>query len=205
MPFPFFCPQGHILEAEIEQAGQAAACPFCGTEMLIPPPGNRKWQAESPPRVTDPSQPYHDPAIGATSSLEIAPDGVGEGAAAGISGLASTGETGPEVSAGEQSAFAGIVTGSSIGETTDEVLHIPCPHGHVLETPPDMLGMPVMCPICRTTFEPQYELSQEYRQKREEMAARASERAARFWLNLAIGAAILVLGGLIMLIVFAPR
>jgi hypothetical protein len=62
-----------------------------------------------------------------------------------------------------------------------------------------------MCPICRTTFEPQYELSQEYRQKREEMAARASERAARFWLNLAIGAAILVLGGLIMLIVFAPR
>jgi len=205
MPFPFFCPQGHILEAEIEQAGQAAACPFCGTEMLIPPPGNRKWQAESPPRGADQSQSDHDPAMAATSPLEIAPDGVGDGMPMGTSGLASAAEMGPDASAGEQSAFAGIVTGSSIGETTDEVLHIPCPHGHVLETPPDMLGTPVMCPICRTTFEPQYELSQEYRQKREEMAARASERAARFWLNLAIGAAILVLGGLIMLIVFAPR
>jgi len=205
MPFPFFCPQGHILEAEIEQAGQAAACPFCGTEMLIPPPGNRTRQAESPPRGADQSQSDHDPAMAATSSLEIAPDGVGDGMPMGTSGLASAAEMGPDASAGEQSAFAGIATGLSIGETTDEVLHIPCPHGHVLETPPDMLGMPMMCPICRTTFEPQYELSQEYRQKREEMAARASERAARFWLNLAIGAAILVLGGLIMLIVFAPR
>jgi len=205
MPFPFFCPQGHILEAEIEQVGQAAACPFCGTEMLIPSPGNRTQQAELPPRGADQSQPDHDPAMAATSPLGIAPDGVGDGMPMGTSGLASAAEMGPEASVGEQSAFAGIATGLSSGETTDEVLHIPCPHGHVLETPPDMLGMPVMCPICRTTFEPQYELSQEYRQKREEMAARAAERAARFWLHLAIGAAILVLGGLIMLIIFAPR
>jgi hypothetical protein len=205
MPFPFFCPQGHILEAEIEQVGQAAACPFCGTEMLIPSPGNWTRQAGLPAHGADQSQPHHDPAMAATSPLEIAPDGVDDGMPMGTSGLASAAETGPDASVEEQWTFSGIATSSPIKETTAEVLHIPCPHGHVLETPPDMLGTPVMCPICRTTFEPQYELSQEYRQKREEMAARAAERAARFWLNLAIGAAILVLGGLIMLIIFAPR
>jgi len=106
----------------------------------------------------------------------------------------------------DQSAVSQIETGRPPGsESFQDILHIPCPLGHILETPPEMLGIAVMCPICQTTFEPQYEASQEYRQKREEMAAKAAERAARFWLQLAIGAAILVLGGLIMLIIFAPR
>lgn len=204
MPFPFFCPQGHILEAEIEQVGQPAACPFCGTEMLIPAPGNYTKKVESPSVTVEPPS-HHDSAITPTPPLEIAPDEIGDGMAGAIAGPASTRKEGTDAWVGEEQAFSGIATSSPVEETLDEVLHIPCPQGHVLETPPEMLGTTVMCPICRTTFEPQYELSLEYRQKREEMAARAAERAARFWLHLAIGAAILVLGGLMMLMIFAPR
>lgn len=204
MVFRFFCPQGHILEAELEQAGQPAACPFCGTEMLIPFCGDRARQTESVETHTSQPPPFPDPGTDEAAPLEIAPDAVSLGTDAGAASFPpATG--GESKSFTEESPFSGVVASAGMGEMTDDVLHIPCPQGHVLETPRDMLGMAVRCPICQTTFEPQYELSQEYRRKREEMAARAAERAARFWLHLAIGAAILVLGGLIMLIIFAPR
>ena len=38
MTFPFRCPQGHVLQGEISQVGQAFQCPMCGSSFLIPPP-----------------------------------------------------------------------------------------------------------------------------------------------------------------------
>lgn len=205
MAFRFFCPQGHILEAELEQAGQPAVCPFCGTEMLIPVYGEQARQTESPESNTSQPPSFHDPGTDEAAPLEIAPEAVSLGTDAGAAFFPSaTGEKSKSFTE-EESPFSKVVASGGMGETSDDALHIPCPQGHVLETPRDMLGMVVMCPVCQTTFEPQYELSQEYRRKREELAAQAGERAARFWLYLAIGAAILVLGGLIMLIIFAPR
>ena len=36
------------------------------------------------------------------------------------------------------------------GEPT--MIHIPCPKGHILETPPEMIGEDVMCPHCGEMF-----------------------------------------------------
>jgi len=203
MTFHFFCPQGHLLEAEHEQAGQPAACPFCGIEMLIPAPLDRPSTVKPPEfgaiqAISGPDSPISSPqGLSGRMETEIPTE---------TQSLTLAREENVPDGPLDQSAVSQIETGRPPGsESFQDILHIPCPLGHILETPPEMLGIAVMCPICQTTFEPQYEASQEYRQKREEMAAKAAERAARFWLQLAIGAAILVLGGLIMLIIFAPR
>lgn len=205
MGFHFFCPQGHILEADIEQAGQAAVCPFCGIEMLIPAPLNQPSGPSSTPSSQEDSR--QPPAAGPAETALL---GHGKDATVGQVSDASSfpSISGPSVEAGtfEQSGGTGPAMALASGaEENQSVFHIPCPNGHILETPSEMLGTPVMCPICQTTFEPQYEASEEHRRKREETTAKAAERAARFWLQLAIGAAIVVLGGLIMLIIFAPR
>src|SRR5690349_1780314 len=33
-----------------------------------------------------------------------------------------------------------------------ELLHIPCPNGHELEVPPDMIDTEVLCPQCNVQF-----------------------------------------------------
>jgi len=203
MVFHFFCPQGHILEAEHEQVGQPAACPFCGIEMFIPAPLDHPSTGK--PSTVELIQTF--PSGGPALSLTEGPSEQTDTEIPANTGIqASIPEENTRAGQVEQSLVLEAPRGiSSRAEPSQGVLHIPCPLGHILETPPEMLGMAVMCPMCQTTFEPQYEASQEYRQKREEMAAKAAERAARFWLQLAIGTAIVVLGGLIMLIIFAPH
>src|SRR2546426_1104931 len=38
MSFQFQCPQGHLLEGDPSQAGQAVNCPTCGMLFIIPAP-----------------------------------------------------------------------------------------------------------------------------------------------------------------------
>jgi hypothetical protein len=38
MSYPFCCPQGHELHAELTAIGQVAQCPVCGANFLVPPP-----------------------------------------------------------------------------------------------------------------------------------------------------------------------
>lgn len=217
MTFRFFCPQGHILEAEPEQVGQAAACPFCGTAMLIPAPFQHGGEA-----------PVFHPIA------QPAPEGSASGGAhrEGVPGPdlpdrfplpdpAAPGTSGSEVMAGAEpaaglspfplSAEAEVVGGAGPPEPVIQpaaltaVFHIPCPQGHILETPQDMLGTEAMCPFCRSVFRLDYEASQEYRAKLERERELAERREAAFWLRLAIVAAVLVLAGLIAMIAFAPR
>src|SRR5664280_2174339 len=46
-------------------------------------------------------------------------------------------------------------------------VHIPCPSGHQLETPRDMLGQDALCPFCQVRFHLRWEDSIEYREERE--------------------------------------
>lgn len=62
--------------------------------------------------------------------------------------------------------LAGIA-GDAIQPKSD-VLHIPCPNAHDLETPPSMLNRPVYCPTCLAKYTPRREQSLEF--KREEAA-----------------------------------
>lgn len=38
MSFQFQCPQGHLLEGDVSQAGQQCNCPMCGMLFIIPEP-----------------------------------------------------------------------------------------------------------------------------------------------------------------------
>jgi len=214
MGFRFFCPQGHILEAEVDQVGQAAACPFCGTAMLIPPPksvretgpGISLAPANEQPELRQPSAvasqfdfalpgSVDSPRIAATESAPPA-----ENAA----GVVESGPNWPSVQ--PAATFpASQVAGPAVSATVPEVYHIPCPQGHVLETPREMLGTDAMCPFCQTVFHLTYEASQEYQEKRRREIELAERRAALFWIRLAIAAAILVVGGLIAMIILAPK
>ena len=49
-----------------------------------------------------------------------------------------------------------------------QIVRIPCPNGHVLETPSDMFGQQALCPYCNVQFELNYEDSEEYKQGKAE-------------------------------------
>ena len=56
---------------------------------------------------------------------------------------------------------------SSAWSTKPNLLHIPCPNGHELETPLDMIGQRAMCPHCGVEFRLKREKSVEYLRQQE--------------------------------------
>jgi hypothetical protein len=81
------------------------------------------------------------------------------------------------------------------------LLHIPCPKGHVLETPEEMLDQEVLCPHCNTQFVLRRKNSLEFKRKQEERERLREIKVGNFWLNWAIVAVVLVTIGLLALIV----
>jgi hypothetical protein len=88
----------------------------------------------------------------------------------------------------------GELGAAAIGET---LLHIPCPNGHELEVPLDMLGQRALCPQCNVEFRLRREKSVEYIRQQEVL----DRRRADFWFRLAIIAACVV--GVVLVIMFA--
>ncbi len=94
----------------------------------------------------------------------------------------------------------------SQGMEDPRIWHIPCPKGHILETPHDMLDQDVLCPYCETQFTLRKFQSVEETQKRERERAIRDERTGRLWLNWAIGiAAVVILGVIVMIAVSASK
>ncbi len=83
------------------------------------------------------------------------------------------------------------------------LLHIPCPNGHELETPEEMLGQDVLCPLCGEQFSLQFKDSVEYKEEKEREREREESRMAQVWFNRAIIAAVVVVLGLILMIVIS--
>ena len=71
-----------------------------------------------------------------------------------------------------------------------QVVNIPCPKGHLLETPSDILGQVALCPYCNAQFELRYEDSVEYREEREAAAKKREEELNALWVKWTIRAAI---------------
>lgn len=80
------------------------------------------------------------------------------------------------------------------------VVHIPCPQGHVLEVPREMLEQTAVCPHCNSQFKLAEKKSLEWQKKHEEELSRQEAQAGRTWLNWAIVIATLAVIGLIVLI-----
>ncbi len=80
-----------------------------------------------------------------------------------------------------------------------ELVHIPCPAGHELETPREMLGQEALCPFCNRQFRLRLEKSVEYKKEEAEQARREDLRLGRLWIKVSIVLAVLVVIGLSVL------
>jgi uncharacterized Zn finger protein (UPF0148 family) len=151
MTFQFECPQGHLLQGDESQAGQAIPCPVCQMLFLIPAPP----AAESPPVANAPF-------------------------------------AGQQFAVSDQADASPTPFSMEKGPSEPEILHIPCPKGHELEVPPDMLEMEVLCPQCGEQFLLLASNSVEHKRRREMQERQREERQSKFYLNFAITAAVLV-------------
>lgn len=88
----------------------------------------------------------------------------------------------------------------SAGMEDPRIWHIPCPNGHILETPQDMLDQDVLCPYCETQFTLRKFQSVEETERREKERAIRDERAGQLWLKWSIGIAVVVIVGIIVMI-----
>jgi hypothetical protein len=84
-----------------------------------------------------------------------------------------------------------------------EIVHIPCPSGHELETPREMLGQEALCPHCNKQFRLRLEKSLEYIREQTEAQRREDLKLGRRWLKIAIVLTTLVVAGLAVLLVLS--
>jgi hypothetical protein len=82
------------------------------------------------------------------------------------------------------------------------IVRIPCPQGHELQTPMEMIGQDVLCPFCSTQFHLKYEDSIEFKQEQAELQRRREEHLNRTALKWAIIAAVVVVLGILTMIIY---
>jgi hypothetical protein len=194
MTFQFLCPQGHLLQGEEAHMGMQCQCPQCGTAFIIPTIESAPSPAATSSAADLGLAPFDDTDLltgpaNPSRTYESAPSGL-EGFAAG--GFES-----------QDPGSAGLAADEGVGELSDEVgevlLHIPCPNGHVLDVPLEMIGARAMCPHCRAEFRLRREKSEEYLREQEILDA----KRAQFWFKLAIIAAGVVVIVLLVMILAA--
>mgnify|MGYP001828624979 CR=1 FL=1 len=192
MAFQFRCPQGHLLQGEESQVNQQCECPFCSTHFLVPaPPG------------ADPAAFPAGPSAGVEESVEPVYEEAGE-----FEEELPT-EWKPGLSVGEAIAGSGadpVVAENPFERPSAEhqsLVHVPCPKGHVLETPREMLGQHAMCPYCQAEFQLRFTDSEEYKREQEQKEERRQQKLGKAWMNWAIAVAVVVVLGVITLIVVA--
>jgi DNA-directed RNA polymerase subunit RPC12/RpoP len=186
MAFQFLCPQGHLLQGDETHVGLQTRCPYCNEQFLIPP-----VQTELTPPVVE----------------EVAGESHG-GFPQNVRDFLSD-VTGQESAATEEETIAIRSEQLTLRRQPDSFavtrkmtfLHIPCPQGHELESPHDMLGQEVRCPLCGVQFRLQQANSREYLEEQEQQEADRSRR----WLKGAIAAAAIIGGGLLVLLTIALK
>jgi hypothetical protein len=99
----------------------------------------------------------------------------------------------------EESTAAHFPGFGAAAEEPDEprILNIPCPNGHILETPEDMLNQEVLCPHCNVQFKLRERDSIEARRKRQAEQERIHRKQANAWMNWAIALGVIVVLGVI--------
>jgi hypothetical protein len=179
MTFQFLCPQGHLLQGEESHMGMQCQCPQCGVNFIIPTV-ERAQQSQAVETGAAPQTPQIDlPPLRADDGLSDA------GGAAAASGGLDALEAAP--------IDTGALDDAAVAET---LLHIPCPNGHELEVPVDMVGQRAMCPHCNVEFRLRQEKSVEYIRQQELL----DRKRAEFWFRLAIIAAGVVVAVLLVMV-----
>jgi rubredoxin len=164
MAFQFQCPQGHLLEGEPSQAGQQCHCPMCGMLFIIP-------------------QPIVAPAAATDGPFRFSERFEGIGGPQPGSGQIAAPEGDPSAPFVPESAPAAGAVSPMTAPAAPELLHIPCPNGHELETPIEMLDQEVLCPTCNAQFRLRRKDSVEFKKKKEQDEAVRLDKLGRLWLN----------------------
>lgn len=198
--FPTQAPQGYPppgYQPPNPTPGFAPQHPY-PTSAAVPsannPFGNAPPRAESNPfaALQSPAFPTPSPASNAPSMPFLAMD--------------VAGKNGPNLN--ELTPDAPNVPGDwdEPGMDDPRFWHIPCPNGHVLETPEDMLDQDVLCPYCETQFTLRKFQSVEETERRERERAIRDEKAGQLWLKWAIGiAGVVILGIIVMIAISASK
>lgn len=101
-----------------------------------------------------------------------------------------------EAPAAEEAGWAGAGGRAVLGPKAPELYHIPCPNGHELETPPEMLEQEVLCPQCSAQFTLRRKNSVEFKRQEEEARIIREHKLGAAWLQGAIVIAVLIVIGL---------
>jgi hypothetical protein len=186
VPFQFQCPRGHLLEADQSQIGTRLRCPKCKILLLVPPMVAAPPVSGPPTKSAEPTLSDDEPTIE-------------------MGALKKDSEPLPQIQIDVMSKPrpkpADPEAVRSLAEP--ELWHIPCPKGHLLETPREMLGQEAECPFCHARFRLRREKSVEHQRRKAEDEAIRESRLGTAWLRRAIVAAVLVvlaLVGLAMLV-----
>lgn len=83
-----------------------------------------------------------------------------------------------------------------------QIVRIPCPQGHELQTPMDMVQQDVLCPICNTQFHLRYEDSIEFKEEQAELRRIKAERMNQVALKWSIGSAVAVVLGIASMMIY---
>jgi len=110
-------------------------------------------------------------ALPDVTGQSMLPDPTGQQAAPEATGQ----EAFPDV--GAPGAAAGAFDPTGLSEP--QLVHIPCPKGHMLETPPEMIGEDVMCPHCGEMFQLREQDSIEHKRKKQQEEELADYRSGK--------------------------
>ncbi len=217
MAFQFLCPHGHLLAGDPAHMGMQCQCPQCGVVFIIPTIQLNPQPAQPEPAATD---PYADVVTSRDLPFEMGEFSAAESAPFQAAVPNFSEPDTPAVAAPEQFVEHEVYTpaespaefaaapqlapheapavGSELsapGEGAPRVVHIPCPNGHVLDTPLDMIGEEVLCPHCGAQFRLRNEDSREYQAAMEKIIERRSQVAFTWAI---VAAVVFVLGLIIM-------
>lgn len=201
MPFQFYCPNGHLLQANEDQIGQSCVCPHCQVEIVIPAPAG--YTPSSP--VTPPNAPVSQPPVSTFTGFNPQNNSSSQSPQVSLNiqrkkkkfdfGAAAqeTGNAGPKPS-----------QKMDIGDPDeDSRLHCLCPTGHPLEINRDMIGQKAMCPYCQKTFVITLERTVEYINKKKRADELEDKKMAKFWFQWAIVAIVLAVIFIVVMIVLS--
>ena len=193
MAFQFLCPRGHLLQGEDSSAGSQCQCPHCGILFIIPQPLRR-------PSPSSGAAPESPPDEGQDQGIEPVWERDTPDAADPIAQLGFAVPEDDEVV--EPAVEDAVDVGGAVDESENAILQVLCPKGHRLQAPRKTLGEDVLCTVCNRRFRLGREHTVEYLEQRAQERALQERRTAKLWIGWAITAAVCVLLGLLLLIIW---
>ena len=191
MAFQFQCPQGHLLEAEEMDGGKTCQCPYCGLTLAIPMPAGTP--SASPPVVTPISPAPAAPVPVSPPQVGMPPVAAPEPPPVVGRHRRPTANTSSEERSIENVESREAAVMDVAEEEEEELFHIPCPNGHELEVPREMLDETALCPHCNAQFKLRERSSVEYQRKKVIREEQKERRVSNVWLYWIVGISVLML------------